>query len=244
MKNLLPFVIILLIYSCQTNQQESAALPPAFIKMLAKHGGLTTWKKMKSLRFQAKVPDGVETHSIDLQNFRDRLDGPGYTMGYDGQAIWVGKDTTFDGNPTLYHSLYFYFFSMPFMPATEGVEFTQAEPLLFDGMDYPGFQVVLDKGVGAELSREFFLHYDPSSHQLAWVGYADPQISGKVNWVRYVDWINTERLVLPTTIAWYKMENGKLTAPKHQVSFDNIEISRAAYISNIFEKPDEALVVQ
>ncbi len=247
MKILISFVILLLIYSCQGNQ-ERHEFPPAMYKILTHHGGLTTWQKKETLRFQILTPDGIEAHYVDLKTNRDRVEGPGYMMGYDGKAVWVSTDTTFDGNPAIYHNLYSFFFSMPFLLADKGLQFSDADPISFGGLEYPGIKVIMGEGASLGFGKEYFIHYNPLSYRMAWLGYSvNKEIEEnihRINWVRYDDWDYMEKLILPKSISWYKFENGEITEPKHEVVFDGVEIGWGVCRQSIFEKPEGAAILE
>ena len=247
MKYIASFVIVFIFYGC-LGDQEYHAFPPAMYKMLSHHGGLTTWKKKETLKFLVNTPDGVEAHFVDLRNNRDRVEGTGYAMGYDGRSVWMSADTTFNGDPAIYHNLYSFFFNMPFLLANKGGRFSDVDPIVFGGLEYPGIKVTLEENINPGFGKEYFIHYSPLSYRMNWLGYTTnngmKSPTPQINWVRYEDWFYTERLVLPELISWYKYENGELTEPKYQVAFNEVEIGRGGCNAGIFEKPEDAIVVE
>ncbi|HCO82200.1 MAG TPA: hypothetical protein DIT95_01530, partial [Arenibacter sp.] len=59
--------------------------PEALIKVFEAHGGLANWKNKKTLVFK----QGEELHTLDLKTRMDRVDGPAYSLGYDGDKVWL-----------------------------------------------------------------------------------------------------------------------------------------------------------
>ena len=200
---------------------------------------------MKSLRFQVIKPDGNETHYIDLKNRHDRIDGPGFKMGFDGEDVWASADSTFDGDPRLYHNFYFYFLAMPFLLADDAIQYSKAEPITFEEQTYPGIKITCKDGVGP--ADEYYLHYDPRFYRMRWLGYklggSAIEKTGNINWIRYEDWQYLERLYMPQSITWYKMENGQITEPWNTVEFDSVIINSHRHRAGVLEKPVGAIVL-
>ena len=248
MKYLLTIVVCLLIFVCSNRTDSPAVLPPALMKILCHHGTYSRWNKMEALSFQVIQPDGNETHFIDLKSRKDRIEGPTYQLGFDGNDIWVSSDSTYEGNPDIYHNLCFYFFAMPFVLSDNGIKYEQAQPLVFEGQQYPGLKISFEKGIGSSPNDEYFLHYDPRNYRMAWLGYTftyfENEKSTHINWVRYDDWEWNNKILFPKSITWYNTINGEITEPRNSISFDSISINSYIPYQYNFEKPKEALVIK
>ncbi|MEO1259460.1 MAG: DUF6503 family protein [Bacteroidota bacterium] len=248
MKYLLTIVVCFLIFVCSDHTDTPAVLPPALMKILSHHGTHSRWDKMEALSFQVKKNDGKETHFIDLKSRRGRIEGPTYKLGYDGKDIWVSADSIYEGNPDMYHNLYFYLFAMPFVLSDDGIEYEQAPPILFNGQQYPGLKISFKKGIGNSPNDEYFLHYDPRTYRMAWLGhtftYFEKEKSPHINWIRYDDWQWNNKILLPKSITCYNAINGEITGPSNNISFDSISINAYIPYQYNFEKPKRALVIK
>jgi len=259
MKNIIfLFAILLTIAACtneslktSTNTTPSVDLnkyPPALQKVLAKHGGLETWSKMKAMSYEIVDSLGNEKQQIDLQNRRERIEAPDFKMGFNGNDFWLEADTSYKGNPVFYKNLMFYFYAMPFVVADEGVIYGKTEPLTFDGKSYPGIRISYEDGVGVSSKDEYFVHYDPATFEMAWLGYTVTYFSGekspKVKWIRYDDWKKVSGLVLPNSISWFKLEDNNPSEMRNEVKFTNIKVSETAFNDAVFAKTADAEIVK
>lgn len=216
--------------------------PEALNKIFDAHGGVATWKKQRTLSFVLPRPKNPETHTIDLWTRNEKIESNTSVVGFDGKP-WV-KDMSGDykGNPEFYHNLMFYFYAMPFVLADDGIIYSEAEDLVFDGISYPGIKISYDAGVGITPKDEYFIHFDAETHQMAWLGYTVTYRTGEksenVKWIRYDDWKNIKDLVLPNSISWYTIEEGEITTLRNQVIFENITLSKEAKPTTFYDKPE------
>lgn len=222
--------------------------PEALLEVLNAHGGLQQWKNKKTLVFEIPKPDAREVHTIDLHSRKDKVEMPKATIGYDGQNAWVADNGDYKGNAAMYHNLMFYFYAMPFVLADNNINYETTQALEFEGKNYPGIRMSFDDGVGASPKDEYYLHYDPDTFQMAWLGYtatfgADER-SDKVSWIRYNDWMTADDIVLPKSISWYTVEDGELKEPRNTVSFENISVSEAAKPSGFYDRPENARIAE
>jgi len=219
--------------------------PEALMKIFENHGGINNWKSKKSLVFHI----GEEQHTIDLQSRMDRIDGPGYSLGFDGDKVWLQDvDKAYKGDPVFYHNLRFYFFAMPFLLGDKGIIYGETEDLEYEGVSYPGIAISFKSGTGVSYKDEYFLHYDPKTYEMAWLGYTVSYRSGersnKVNWIRYHDWKETNGLKLPVALTWYSAEGRTIKAPRKPVVYEKVAISEQASSPSLFKKPQNAVFVE
>jgi len=225
-------------------QKEQKKYPEALQKLIDVHGGLAVWKAKRTLSYSIPKPNNPETHTIDLQNRNERIDTPKYTIGFDGKAWVLNGEDSYKGNPEFYHNLMFYFYAMPFVITDDGINYNETDDLVFEGKNYPGIRISYNDGVGISSKDEYYVHYDADTHQMAWLGYTVTYRSGEksdnVKWIRYDDWKTINGLVLPNSISWYKVEEGKITELRNKVAFNEVKLSEEAQDSDFYAKPDTA----
>jgi len=213
------------------------------------HGGVAQWKKMQSLVFELPKPDAREIHTINLQTRQDKVETPSYTIGYDGIKTWLlDTDNSFKGDAVFYHNLMFYFYAMPFVLADDGIVYGETAAVVYEGKSYPGVSIRYNPGVGTSYKDLYFIHFDPDTKQMAWLGYSVSYRSGessdKFSWIHYNDWQTISGLVLPKSITWYKTEDGVLTEPRNTVSFENVVLGKDVQPNTFFSKPEAAVFVE
>ncbi|MFD0861324.1 DUF6503 family protein [Sungkyunkwania multivorans] len=220
--------------------------PENLQKVFARHGGLDNWQEQQSLTYKIK---GNEIHYINLKDRKDRVDGENFKIGFDGKDVWLHADEgAYKGNARFYHNLFFYFYAMPFVLADEGVNYSEATPLTFEGTEYPGIRISYDNGVGDSPEDEYYLYYNPDTYQMEWLGYTVTYATGEksddVHWIRYNDWTDLKGLLLPNSITWYDYEDDTIKEPKSTIEFKEAELSEVAYGDNVFDKPEGATVIE
>ena len=262
MKQLSTVLILLLVAACKQTPkdhpkiepQESAVTqevkyPQSMSKIFEAHGGLELWTKQRTLTFSMERPDFTERHTVDLYSRKDRIDSGEFTMGFDGQQVWLqDENDNYEGNPGFYHNLMFYFYAMPFVLADDGIVYGHTEDLVFEGKHYPGIQIAYNDGVGVSSKDEYYIHYDPRTYRMAWLGYTVTYKSGEksdnIRWIRYSNWIDVEGLLLPKSINWYTYENRTPLEPRNTVTFDDITLSTEKNPDSFYAKPESAKYVE
>jgi len=80
--------------------EHLSTLPDALREGLEAHGGLDTWRSFPALQFDFNRAGGTETQHIDLSTRRTHWIGDGFTLGFDGDSVWVSpSEDAFFGNP-------------------------------------------------------------------------------------------------------------------------------------------------
>jgi len=222
--------------------------PGELEKVFTAHGGLKTWQSKRTLSFDMPKGDFAEKHAIDLRSRKDRVDSEQFSLGFDGRQVWLlDTDKNYKGDPVFYHNLMFYFYTMPFVLADDGTKYSKADNLVFDGKHYPGIHISYEQGVGASSKDEYFIHYDPDTHQMAWLGYTVTyhfgEPSDNVRWIRYDNWQTVNGLVLPKSITWYNYEGTTILDPRSTVEFENVVLNGLTKPETFFEKPEGAAYV-
>ena len=264
MKNALIISLTLLLISCQEQPKKDNAVkeaetaekvemnaeyPEMLLKVFDAHGGIDSWKKMKNLVYEIPKSDFSEVHTINLYSRKDRVDTPAYSMGYDGNDVWLlDPDSKYSGDPVFYHNLMFYFYAMPFVLADKGIVYTETEALEFEGKLYPGIGIGYEQNIGTTPKDEYYIHFDPESYQMTWLGYTvtyrTGQKSDTVKWIRYDNWQEIEGVILPSSITWHEFEGRTIKEARSTVVFDNVVLSTTAKEAAFFEKPAEAVIAQ
>lgn len=221
------------------------AFPETLSKVFDAHGGLKLWKKQRTLSFVLPNPDLPEIHTIDLWSRKDRVDTDLFSLGFDGAQVWLlDAEEAYKGDAAFYHNLMFYFQAMPFVLADDGIVYTAAEDLEFEGKSYPGIQIGYKTGVGASSKDEYYIHFDPESHQMAWLGYTVTYGTGEPSdnfrWIHYNEWQEVNGVLLPKAITWYSYEGRTLLDAKSTVVFENVMLSKDAKTEGFYTKPDGA----
>lgn len=260
MKNLLFFFALsCFVFSCQqapavkdvAKDAMTAApaidYPDDLDKVFDNHGSLSKWKKMKELTFEIVKEDGNEKTITDLISRRERIENSKAITGYDGKNYWVVADSTYKGNVKFYTNLMFYFYAMPFVLADDGIHYDKVADLSFEDVNYPGYRISYDDGVGLSPKDEYFIHYHPETYEMAWLGYTVTFKSGekseRISWIRYNDWKNYDGFKLPASLSWYKTENNLPTELRNTREFAGIKVAKQASPAGTFKMPEGAKVV-
>lgn len=256
------FLILLILFSCKENKKTTPIdiktevnekdatnrYPEVLTKVLDAHGGVANWKNKKTLSFEIPSENGVEIQTVDLISRKDRIINGAVQIGFDGKNIWLLDDAkTYKGDPVFYHNLMFYFYSMPFVLADKGIIYGETDDLIFEGKSYPGISISYTPGVGISYKDEYYLHYDPETYQMAWLGYTVSYRTGEksdnIKWIRYNDWMKIEDLILPKSITWFSYEGRDVKEAKNTVNFENIAISTKANPDSYYAKPELATII-
>ena len=176
------FLVAILSVSCKTESKKETStssaikkeekFPNELAKVFVNHGGIDQWRKMRTLSFNR----GEEAHTTDLWSRKAVINGPNYSLGYDGSNVWLSqKDSNaFKSNPSFYYNLYFYFYAMPFVLADDGITYEKIEPLVFKGEEYPGFKISFTANKGTSPDDNYVIYYNAETHQMEWLGvYSD-----------------------------------------------------------------------
>ncbi len=223
--------------------------PVALQKIFTKHGTIERWDKMHALSYEIEKEEGNEKQFVDLKNRRERIETSSYKTGFDGENFWLEADTTYKGNPVFYHNLMFYFYAMPFVVADPGIHYDEVPPVEYEGKSYPGIRISYDDGVGISPKDEYFIHYNPETYEMAWLGYTvtyySKEKSNKLGWIRYDDWKDFNGLRLPNSATWFKTtEEGKLDVPRRTRKFVNVMLQEQPFKDGVFAKTEKAEIVE
>ncbi len=217
--------------------------PETLESVFEAHGGLNAWRNQRTLVYEMPKSDFTEKHTVDLWSRKDRVDAETFSLGSDGKQVWLlDVEGKYKGDAGFYHNLMFYFYAMPFVLADDGIIYQEAKALEYDGKTYPGVQISYKAGTGASSKDEYYIHYDPNTHQMAWLGYTVTYRTGEksetVKWIRYDDWQEIDGLTLPKSITWHNFEGSKVLDARSTVPFENVSLSKMAMSDDYFAKPE------
>lgn len=271
MKHILFLLITLSVLSCKNETKTPVAeqakttekqaentkkYPEALVKVFDAHGGLETWNSMQSLTYTQPKEKGNDVTITNLKNRKILVDMPNHAIGYNGKDVWLLNkgEAKYKGKPKFFYNLMFYFYSMPFILADDGINYGEAAPLEFEGVSYPGIKISYNDGVGESSGDEYVLFYNPETYKMEWLGYTVTFFSKgketakekvkKLNYRRFKDWQNVSGLQLPATMAGYKAEDNVPTEMKNESVFTNVKLSTEKPDPTLFEVPEGATVVE
>jgi len=249
MKKIILLIVIAIIVSCKndfkpaTQKQDinKENFPDALAKVFEKHGGITTWRKAKTLSFNK----GEEAHTSDLQSRKIVINSPKYSLGFDGKEIWLDQEdsTSFKGNKDFYYNLYFYFYAMPFVLADDGIIYEKVDDLIFEGTKYPGYKISFKANVGTSSDDNYKVYFNSETHQMEWLAYTvtfkAKEPNNEHHIIKYNKWENVDGLVLPNEITWYKMDEKEMpTKPQGPATVFTLPlVSEGKLGTSFFSKP-------
>lgn len=258
-KQLLLFLLTIVLSACGENKsdtekedltlrekvQGTANYPEDLKAIFDAHGGIIRWKNMKTLYFEQGSAEDLEKHTIDLASRKSLTETMDYTLGYDGNKAWLVQDSTYmePERATFMHNLMFYFLAMPFVLGDEGINYSPADTLRMEGANYPGIKIAYDSGVGVSDKDEYIVYSDPKTHKMTWLAYiatfGKEKRSEDFSFIKYDNWKEVNRLVFPTLLQWYEVEDGKPTnSLRSEQLFEQLKISPQEMNQAMFEKPE------
>lgn len=227
---------------------DDSKYPEVLRKIFDVHGGLAAWKSKRTISYEMPKVDAIEKQTIDLYSRNEKIEMPGIIMGSEGGDIWLlDEEEAYEGDAVFYHNLMFYFYAMPFVIADDGINYSEAEALEFDGVSYPGIRISYRDGVGLSAKDEYFLHYNAETFQMEWLGYTVTYRSGEksdnIKWIRYNDWMEVQGLLLPKSLTWYDYEGRTIKEARAPLEFENVTLRETPASADFYAKPEGAKVV-
>ncbi|MEH6537399.1 MAG: hypothetical protein V7719_13455 [Psychroserpens sp.] len=236
-------------YSEKELDVTTSIYPENVASIFAAHGGLDTWRSMQTLKFTMPRASGDETTTTDLHNRYSLIEMTNHTIGYDGENVWLNskEDEAYKGNAKFYYNLMFYFYAMPFILADDGIVYQDVDPLLFEGIKYPGIKISYESGVGESPDDEYILYYDSKTNEMVWLGYTvtyfSKQKEKEFHFIKYTDWQKINGLKLPKRLTWYEYKDNKPTTKRNDLDFTNVLITDSKNDASTFTKPKGAEVI-
>jgi hypothetical protein len=236
------FLVLLIVTSCKESAKEVVSkktYPENLENVFDKHGGIDNWNKLKTLSFKT----GEELHTIDLHSRKTKVASSKYAYGFDGKEIWVSDTVAFKKDPKFYYNLFFYFYAMPFVLADDGIVYSEADSIEFEGKKYVGIKISYKQNVGSSPDDNYHLYFDTETYQMKWLKYSvtyfSKKASNKFNLIKYDNWSLKNGFLLPDTLIWYKQdENGNPLEPaRAPMQFELKELSTNQLEDTYYQKP-------
>lgn len=224
--------------------------PEALSKVFEAHGGIDNWNRMEALEFALTKPTGKEVTKVNLKSRESLITMQNHTIGFDGSNVWLDSkaEEEYKGNPNFYYNLMFYFHTMPFVLADNGINYETAKPLIFDGIEYPGIKISYNDGVGSSSKDEYILYYNAETFKMEWLAYTvtykTQAKSEKWSFIKYGNWHTIEGILLPETLTWYIVEDNVPVKKRNDLQFTDVKLSSKAFSAETFKKPESATVAQ
>jgi hypothetical protein len=228
----------------------TSVYPEPISKIFDAHGGIDAWNAMEGMYYEIEKPTQNETYDISLKSRKSLITSEHHLLGFDGEQVWLKNVDTvqYKSNPKFYYNLMFYFYAMPFVLGDDGINYSEAEPLEFEGVTYPGLLISYNDGVGESPEDEYILYYHPMTFKMEWLGYTVTYFSkekGKeFHFIKYSDWQEASGLQLPKTLTWYNYENNKPTTLRNEMNFVNLKLSKDLPDEEMFKITDSTLIVK
>ncbi len=232
----------------EPNSYIEKEYPDAINSIMKAHGGMEQWDKMNNLCFEMPSKNGAEIHTVSLKDRRTKIEAKDWSIGYDGANVWLlqNKPDAYEGNARFYHNLIFYFYAMPFVLADEGITYEMQEPTQLDGVTYEAVKISYGEGVGDSPEDEYILYFNPESHQMQWLGYTvtyrDNKKSDRWSFIKYGEWQSVNGLLLPKSLTWYTVEDGKPVAVRNTREFEKVVVTETQLDDSVFQQPEGATI--
>ncbi len=251
-------LLIVVLAACQPNQTketadntQETAPPPAYPELLAKalkaHGGIDNWSKYRTLSYTVENTLGApktETQLIDLHTRQVRITGDNYTIGMDGNNVWVAPNKAAIGKMSarFYHNLVFYFFGIPYVLADPGIQYEDLGLVTVSSKEYRALKISYDKGIGDADNDAYIAHFNTKTFKLELLLYTVTYFSGQrqdqYNCLMYDEWQIVNGLLVPASYEGYKYENGEIGEKRYEAKFTNVVLEEKAPDVSEFAMPE------
>ncbi|MDZ7715466.1 MAG: DUF6503 family protein [Balneolaceae bacterium] len=240
--------LLILLISCTQKEQEQKSdqedLNPTIANIIEAHGGLDQWENQHTLSYEL----GNQSHTIDLKSREVKITTSEFSMGNDDGTVWIkDPNENYEGSPTFYHSLMFYFYAMPFVFADDGIIYESMPEKEIKGKTYGAMKISYEEGVGDSPEDEYIVYYDPQSHKMEWLAYTvtfqSQEESDDFHLIHYQKWDTFNGLQLPVELQWYEYENNEAGEPQGEPrTFTNIKVTEEDMDDEFYAMPEGAKV--
>lgn len=252
-KSLLSIAIVICTFACgQKDNSPDPRLdqPEEFKKLLDAHGDWQQWIDAEAFSFAMihETTMTMENHYINLADRKVRIDAAGWQIGNDGEKVWISPSLeAFQGKSVrFYHSLYFYFFSTPYIFTDPGVMVKKTENKHVNGQSYETLAVSFAENVGESPDDDYFMLIDPETGRLAWLLYRVTffdKNNTHMNALKYEDYRIVDGLAFPRIMTGYQYENDSAQQISYQVTFSDVLLVNEPIDDDLFAMPKNGVVV-
>jgi hypothetical protein len=260
-KAALLIVFLTFVLSCKNEQKSpdykdedlnvtTSIYPDPISKVFDAHGGIDIWNRFNGMYYEIEKPVFNERHTINLKSRKSVINAEHFMLGFDGTGVWLKEidSVTFKKNPRFSYNLMFYFYAMPFILGDDGINYSKAPSLQWEGIDYPGILISYEAGIGESPEDEYILYYHPVSYEMTWLAYTVTYFSNEkskeFHFIKYNDWQTVEGVYLPQTLQWYNYENNQPTKLRNTVRFVNVKLTDHIPDDQIFESVEGAKIIE
>ena len=179
-------------------------------EVIAAHGGLAAYRQFGGMKYEmvgfplTPAVAKPSTSTVDLVSRNNRIDGTGYTIGFDGKQAWSTPGPEAVGLPARFYSLgSFYFIGMPFVFADGGVKLTDLGTQTYKGKTYRVLNAAYDDGTGYTAKDDYNLFIDPATKRLALINHSVTETGiERVTW-EFPEWQTVNGLLVPAKLVFY-----------------------------------------
>ncbi len=216
------------------------------------HGGIDRWNRFRQMRYEmVGFPLSPEmakpnVYTVHLSTRQNRIDGEGYTVGFDGANAWSTPGAKASGLPSRFVSLgSFYFAGIPFVFADPGVQVRSLGEDSFQGQTYLALGVSYNSGVGHSSEDDYVVFLDPETYRVVLIHHNVTELyddTFRVTWT-YDAYQEVSRLWIPQELTFFK---GWSREPKSEdgatYSINKVKLSRVAPSQKLFQAPEDAVL--
>lgn len=243
-------LIVFLLFGCQSKQTKETpttqkvktrSFPEAVNAVFDAHGGYQSWSNLQSMKFDLSKG---ENYQIDLNSRNVNIQSEKWTIGSKGGQVWISPDTVAFSNLRFYHSLYYYFASMPFVLGDSGIIYEETSDKVFRDTTYSAVKVSFQEGIGDAPKDNYFICYDKQTKVMKWLMYTvtfgEDVVNEDYGLINYADWQEVNGLLMPKRLVWYRYNDGIDITRRSQIQILNWELSEKALDSKLFLAPKNA----
>jgi hypothetical protein len=234
---------------------------PTFAQLdrcLDAHGGLTKWRSFGGaeydLDWKTAAMERKDHQLFNLQNRSGLITGQGYTLGKNGNTVWVKPGlNALGGTPArFYIGTPLYFFGMPFVFADPGAKQTSLGKKNFQGQEYDAIKISFAKGTGDTPEDYYVAHIDPATAHLKMVYYIvtypalrknRPVSQLRPHAIVFDEWQTVDGLLVPKVARFYEWNGNDITGkPLGRLEFANVHFTKALPNDSKFARPPDAVI--
>jgi hypothetical protein len=228
----------------------SEATEPLLARTFAAHGGLDRWAEFSRMTYDmdgfplSKPMSRPNTSTVDLRQRRNRIDGDGFVVAFDGQQAWADPGPEAVGLPSRFVTLgSFYFIGMPFVFGDDGVVLEDGGTGTFKGRTYRVVRVGYRRGTGYTSKDDYVLYIDPETDRLALIHHSVTENDDvdRVTWT-FDQWQEVEGLWLPARMTLYPGFRPDHPGEGSSFTIEKVRLGRSPPPDELYARPDTAVV--
>jgi len=222
------------------------------VKTWEAHGGISNWRKQQTFTytlngFPLSAPMAKPNVStVDLVNRYNKIEGQGFTVGFDGNEAWALPSREAVGLPPRFVALgSFYFVGMPFVFGDPGVVLKERGTAMFRGEKYRVVSANYGAKVGFTSKDDYILYINPDTHVLKLINHSVTEPSNKAERVAWVfnEWQRVSNLLIPKRMTFYGgWKDGKPLEPGKSCTIENATFRTIAPDPKIYARPANAVI--